>query len=336
LDKLTNMRAFTKVVSHGSFSKAAREMGLSRAAVSKYVIDLEIDLGVQLLNRTTQSAIPTEVGQRYYERCLAILADIEDAESLTSQFQVETRGVLRINAPMSFGTMYLGRTIAQFIAQHPKLQVHFILSDEHLDTAQEGFDVTIRLSDVLPSNLIARKIAPVPRVMCASPDYLDQAGLPEHPRDLRNHTCLSYGYLSTGLQWKLTGEDGEHWIQVPWVLCSNNGEVLRDAALEGRGIALLPTFIVEQQLQDGSLRAVLTTYQAPEMSIYALYPPTRYVPVKLRVFIDFLVNRLAQWPGTPVVQGRMQTTSPDSGGSTDNVDTRIRPAGSARTRNTDS
>lgn len=294
MDKLRNMRAFTKVVNRGSFSEAAREMRLSRSAVSKYVIDLEIELGVQLLNRTTQSATPTEVGQRYFERCTAILAEIDDAELSVSQFQVEARGVLRVNAPMSFGTIYLGPLISAFMELHPELQVNLVLSDEHLNTVQEGFDVTIRLTDAPPPNLIARKIAPAPRILCASPRYLESAGTPEHPKDLRNHKCLSYGYLATGLQWKLTGDGTDHWIPVVWSLCCNNGEVLRDAAVGGRGITLLPTFIVRRQLEDGSLTEILQNYRAPEMSIFALYPPARYVPVKLRVFIDFLVAHLAQ------------------------------------------
>jgi len=293
LDKLTNMRAFTKVVSRGSFSEAAREMRLSRSAVSKYVIDLEAELGVQLLNRTTHSVAPTDAGQRYYERCLAVLADVEDAELSLSQLQVEARGVLRINAPMSFGTLHIGRAVADFMGRHPALRIDLVLSDQPLDTVQEGFDVTVRLTDAPPPNLIARKIMAAPRVLCASPAYLERAGVPEHPRALRDHLCLNYGHLATGPQWKLTGPDGDHWIQAPWSLCSNNGEVLRDAALAGRGIVLLPTFIVGPYLEDGSLRAVLADYRSPEMSVYALYPPTRYIPFKLRAFIDFLVERLA-------------------------------------------
>lgn len=302
MDKLTNMKAFTRVVNHGSFSEAARELRLSRSAVSKYVIDLEIELGVQLLNRTTQSATPTEVGHRYYERCLVILAEIEDAETSVSQFQVEARGLLRVNAPMSFGTMFLGRLMGQFMAHHPDLQIELVLSDQQLDTVQEGFDVTIRLAETPPPNLVTREIAPAPRVICASPDYLKQAGIPQHPRDLRNHACLNYGYLATGSQWKLTGKDGDHWVPVTWCLCSNNGEVLRDVALEGRGIVLLPTFIVESCLRDGTLQEVLNDYRAPEMSIHALFPPARYTPYKLRVFIDFLVEALSECfvpPSTP-------------------------------------
>ena len=296
MDKLTSMRAFTKVVSHGSFSEAAREMRISRSAVSKYIIELEAELGVQLLNRTTRSASPTDNGRLYYDRCVAILAEIEDAERAASQLQAEPRGLLRVNAPMSFGTLHLGCAVAEFMARYPKLQIELMLSDQQLDTVQEGFDVTIRIADLPASALIARKIVPARRVLCASPEYLERAGTPRHPRELRDHACLSYGHLATGMQWKLSGKDGDHWLQVPWTLCTNNAEVLRDAAVAGHGIALLPTFIAWCQLHDGSLRPILTQYRAPELSVFALYPPTRYVPLKLRAFIDFLVERFGDKP----------------------------------------
>ncbi|UPK30713.1 LysR family transcriptional regulator [Bradyrhizobium sp. 195] len=299
MDKLTNMKAFIKVVDRGSLSEAARELRLSRSAVSKYVIDLEVELGVQPLNRNTQNATPTKVGHRYYERCIAILAEIDDAERSLSQFQVEARGVLRVNAPMSFGTKFLGRMIAQFMARNPSLQVELILSDQQLDTVQEGFDVTIRLTDTPPANVVARQIASAPRAICASPDYLEKAGIPKRPKDLRTHQCLNYGYLATGSQWKLAGKDGDHWIPVEWNLSSNNGEILRDAALEGRGIALLPNFIVQTCLHDGSLKEVLADYRAPEMSVYAMFPPARYMPFKLRAFTEFLVNSLSASAANP-------------------------------------
>lgn len=294
MDKLSSMRAFAKVVAHGSFSAAARELRLSRSAVSKHVIDLERELGVQLLNRTTRSASPTENGQLYYDRCIAILAEMEEADLAVSRLHAEPRGVLRVNAPMSFGTLHLGRAVAEFMQRHAELQIQLVLSDEQLDTVQEGFDITLRIADLATSSLIARKIVPIQRVLCASPAYLKRRGVPRHPGDLRQHDCLTYGYLATGNQWKLIGADGDHWIQVPWKLCTNNAEVLRDAAVSGQGIALLPTFIASGELKQGKLRAVLAGYHAPELALYALYPPTRYLSVKVRLFIDFLVERLGQ------------------------------------------
>jgi DNA-binding transcriptional LysR family regulator len=296
MDKLTSIRAFTRVVQHGNFAAAARELRLSRSAVSKYVIELERELGAQLLVRTTRSASPTENGQAYYERCIAILADLEEADRAVASLQSEPRGLLRINAPMSFGTLHLGRAVADFMEKYPELQIQLVLSDQQIDPVQEGFDVTLRIADLPSSSLIARKIAPAARVVCAAPSYLARRGLPKHPSELRDHDCLTYGYLATGNQWKLTGPDGDHWIQIPWTLCSNNGEVLRDAVVKGRGIALLPTFIVGADLQEGSLRSVLTDYRAPEISVYAIYPQTRHLSVKVRVFIDFLIERLGGRP----------------------------------------
>jgi DNA-binding transcriptional LysR family regulator len=296
MDKLISMRAFTKVVDHGSFSEAARDMRLSRSAISKYVIDLEAELGVQLVNRTTRSASPTDNGRLYYERCVAILADIKEADLTVSHLQVTPRGTLKVNAPMSFATLHLGKAIAAFMERYPELDIQLILSDQQVDTVQEGFDVTIRIANVADSSLIVRKIAPAPRVLCASPAYLKRRGTPKHPNDLRSHDCLLYGYLGTGLQWNLTGKDGDHWLRVSAKLCTNNAEVLCDAAASGRGIALLPTFIAGPSLRSGKLRSILAQYQAPALSVCALYPPTRHLSMKVRVFIDFLLERFGGKP----------------------------------------
>src|SRR5215471_9585898 len=302
MDKLASIRAFTRVVQHRSFAVAARELRVSRSVVSKHVIELEQELGAQLLSRTTRSVTPTENGQAYYERCRAILSDLEEADLAVSRAQAEPRGLLRINAPMSFGTLHLGRAIADFMEKFPQLQIQLILSDQLIDPVQEGFDVTLRIADLPSSNLIARKIVPAKRVVCASPSYLERRGTPQHPNDLRQHDCLSYGHLATGSQWKLTGPDGDHWIPVPWVLCTNNAEILRDAAVRGRGIALLPTFIAGADLQQGTLSSILADYKAPETSLYAIYPPNRHLSAKVRVFIDFLVERLGQRPYWDLVE----------------------------------
>jgi DNA-binding transcriptional LysR family regulator len=302
MDKLTGIRAFTKVVEHGGFAAAARELRLSRSAVSKHVIELEQELGVQLLARTTRSVTPTENGQAYYERCRAILSDLEEADLAVTRLQSEPRGLLRVNAPMSFGTLHLGRAVADFMERYPQVQIQLVLSDQLIDPVQEGFDITLRIADLPSSSLIARRIAPALRVVCAAPAYLERRGTPKHPDDLRSHDCLAYGHLATGNQWKLTGADGDHWIAIPWTLCTNNAEVLRDAAVCGRGIALLPTFIAGADLQEGRLQTVLPDYKAPEISIYAIYPQTRHLSVKVRLFIDFLVARFGGRPHWDLVE----------------------------------
>ncbi|MGV7212329.1 LysR substrate-binding domain-containing protein [Bradyrhizobium sp. UFLA05-112] len=291
MDKLAGLRAFAKVVELGSFSEAGRALRLSRSAVSKYVGELEDELGVQLLNRTTRRVSPTENGQAYFERVLGIIGELEAADHAVTQSQATPRGLLRVNAPMSFGTLRLGPAIAEFMQRYPELRIQLVLSDENVDPLQDGLDVTLRIADLESSSLIARKIAPIARVICASPDYFRSHGVPSHPNDLRDHNCLTYGFLSTGNQWKLSGKDGDHWIQPSWTLCVNNAEVLRDAAVAGRGIALLPVFIGEDALQTGRLRTCLDDYHAPPLTLYALYPPTRHLALKVRLFIDFLVER---------------------------------------------
>ncbi|WP_398479182.1 LysR family transcriptional regulator [Tardiphaga sp.] len=296
MDKLDSLRAFVKVVELGSFSEAGRQLRLSRSAISKYVGELEESLGVQLLNRTTRHASPTESGQTYFERAMTILADIDAADQAVAQAQSSPRGLLRVNAPMSFGTLQLGPAVADFMAECPELQIQLVLSDDQVDPMQGGFDVTLRIADLESSSLIARKIVAIDRAVCASPDYLKEHGAPKLPEDLRKHALLTYGFLLTGNQWKLTGKDGDHWIQPSWTLCVNNAEVLCDAAVKGRGIALLPTFIAGNALRDGRLQRVLKPYKAPPLTLYAIYPPTRHLAVKVRLFIDFLVARFS---GTP-------------------------------------
>jgi len=194
---------------------------------------------------------------------------------------------------MSFGTLHLGPALADFMEKYSELQIQLTLSDEQIDAVQEGFDVTLRVAELASSSLIARRLLGVERVFCASPAYIERRGAPEHPRDLRNHDCLSYGFLATGNQWKLTGPDGEHLVSVLWRLCANNAQVLSEAALKGRGIALLPNFIAGTALEAGALVPVLPNYHAPEIALYAIYPPTRHLSSKVRLFIDFLVARFS-------------------------------------------
>lgn len=293
MDKLASLRAFVKVVELGSFSEAGRKLRLSRSAVSKYIADLERNLGVQLIHRTTRRVSPTENGQIYFERTLSVLAELDAADQAVAHLQSKPRGLLRVNAPMSFGTIRLGPMIADFMAQYPDLQVQLVLSDEHVDPVQGGLDVTLRIAELDSSSLIARKLIAVDRVVCASPGYFKKNGKPKHPDDLRQHNCLTYGFLSTGNQWKLTGPDGaDHWIAPPWTLCANNAEVLRDAAVKGRGIAVLPVFLAGNELKSGALVPCLGDYKTPPLMLYAIYPPTRHLSVKVRLFIDFLIERI--------------------------------------------
>ena len=297
MDKLTGLRAFVSVVEHRGFAEAGRALRLSRSAVSKHVGDLERELGVQLLSRTTRRVTPTDLGQLYFERVSVVLADLDDADRVAMEQQAVPSGLLRVNAPMSFGTMVLGPIIARFMVAHPQIRVQVSLSDQAVDPVQDGLDVTLRIADLPSSSMIARRIVPIARLVCASPAYLQQHGTPMHPRDLRDHATLAYGYLSTGNQWKLSGDDGDHWVDPPWALCTNNAELLRDAAIAGRGLALLPIFIAREALRDGRLVSVLAAFTAPPLTLHAIYPPTKHLPAKTRALIDFLIAALAPRDG---------------------------------------
>ncbi|MBD1869313.1 LysR family transcriptional regulator [Leptolyngbya sp. FACHB-541] len=289
MDKFDGIRAFTQVVVSGGFAAAARDMGLSRSAVNKLVIALENDLGVQLLHRSTRVVTPTETGLAFYERCVEILASLEEAERSLTQLQKEPKGRLRINAPMSFGIMHLSPALANFLVQYPDLQVELTLSDRFVDPIEEGFDITVRIAKPQASaSLIVHTLAPAQRVLCASPTYLEAHNIPTHPNELRHHSCLHYGQLAFENQWTLIGPDGEHTFSVKGTLCSNNGEVLRDAAVRGLGITLLPRFIVEPELQQGKLQVVLPDYHPTELSIYVIYPVNRHLSTKVRLLVDFL------------------------------------------------
>lgn len=297
MDKFESIRAFIQVVEHAGFAAAARSMNVSRSAVNKLVINLENDLGIQLLNRTTRRVNPTETGLAFYERCTRIMADLEEAELSISQLHDEPRGNLRVNAPMSFGVLYLSKNVAEFAARYPDLRVQLTLDDRLVDPIEEGYDVNIRIADPKKSSsLINQYIAPMHYVLCASPAYLKRHGNPTCPDDLRHHSCLHYGYLSTGNQWKLVGEDEEYAIPIHGAMCSNNGEVLCDAAVNSLGIALLPEFIACNALQRGQLEALLPTYQLPDLSVFAVYPVNRHLSVKVKMFVEFLLEHFGQTP----------------------------------------
>lgn len=297
MDKLDAMNAFAKVVAAGSYAEAARRLGLTRSAVSKAVMELEQLLGARLLDRTTRRVTPTEAGLAYYERCVSILADVEETEIQISRLHDEPRGVLKINAPMSFGTLYLGAAVADFMARYPDLRIELTLNDRFIDPLEEGVDVTVRIGVLADSSLIARRLAPARRALVASPAYLARAGEPRTPRDLAGHRCLVYGHMAAAHRWQLVDGGKEDTVQIASNLCSNNGEVLRTSALAGNGIANLPTFLVGPDVAAGRLQAVLGHNPPTELGIFALYAPNRYLAAKTRVFIDFLVARFGEEPG---------------------------------------
>lgn len=292
MDKLESMRAFTQVIEAGGFAAAARRMDLSRSAVNKLVINLEEHLQTQLLHRTTRKVSPTDAGRAYYDRCLAILADLEEAELALTRLQQEPRGSLRINAPMTFGTLYLAPLIVEFMTLYPELRVELVLNDRRIDPVEEGFDITVRIAAKPPgSGLIDHRLAPCPLVLCAAPAYLQRRGTPDHPNELKDHACLHYGHRAQDNSWTLVG-DAPHTIAIHGPLCCNNGEVLRTAAIAGLGVVMLPKFMVERDLESDRLNPILIDYPPPAINIYALYPVNRHLSAKVTRLVEFLAERI--------------------------------------------
>jgi len=296
VDKLNSMNLFVEVVNGGGFTAAAEKIGLSRAQVSKAVMQLEAHLGARLLNRTTRRVSLTEIGRIYYERCKAILHDIDGVEDIAREQSSKPHGRLTLSAPTSFGMLHMNEVITQFIKQYPQVQISLSLADRFIDVVSEGFDLVIRIAALEDSSLIARKIAPCKRVFCASPDYLHREGIPQVPQDLGIHHCLIYSNDLKPGTWVLHGPHGTEFIKVNGPLCADNGDILKSAAIAGLGITLLPTFIVGADLRAGRLQQVLSNYCPPEISIYAVFPSRRYLSAKVRTFVDFLSDYFGDKP----------------------------------------
>ncbi|NJL00175.1 MAG: LysR family transcriptional regulator [Spirulinaceae cyanobacterium SM2_1_0] len=297
MDKFESLRAFTHVVERGSFAAAARHLELSRSAVNKLVAKLETELGVQLLQRTTRCVSPTESGRAFYARSVEILAALAEAERAVSQLQAEPKGMLRINAPMTFGSQFLAAAIARFAVQYPDLRLELTLNDRLVDPIEEGFDLTVRIATPPTSPaLIVQRLAPIERVLCAAPSYLQAQGTPQYPSELRDRPCLHYGYLTSGNQWQLVGPTGEQAVTIHSTFCSNNGEALREAAIRGLGITLLPNFMVAQALSRGELAIVLPKYQPPLIWLCLLYPSHHHLSAKVRLLTEFLQAQFGDRP----------------------------------------
>ncbi len=295
MDKLESMRAFTEVVNHGGFAAAGRQMGRSRSVVNKLVAQLEADLDVQLLQRTTRMVSLTDMGRAYYSRCVDILAEVAAADVAVSQLRDQPKGSLRINAPMSFGTLHLAAAIAQFMRQYPDIQVQITLSDRFIDLIEEGFDVTLRIAETLDETLVTKTLAPIHRVICASPSYLEKHGTPAHPDELIQHECLKYGHIATNSQWQLKDPRGKLLnVKLRCKGYSNNGEVLKAQALASVGITLLPTFILGEALQTGQLIPILTDYCPASLFAYLGYATNRHLSTKVRLLTAFLQDWFAR------------------------------------------
>lgn len=296
MDMLKSLRAFEAVVAAGGFAAAAREMGLSRAVVNHQVQQLESHLGQQLLTRSTRKVTPTEAGSAFYERTRQVVADLDNAVAELTDAGGSVRGSLRINAPMTFGTRYLAPAIARFCADFPDVRCEVTLSDRFVNLIEEGFDVTLRIGQAeYLTSVVTEIVGAADRVLCASPSFIKAHSLHE-PTDLSSVRCLHYGLQQTGQRWHLEGPDGETAVRVNCVMWSNNGEILKAAALQDQGVVMLPTFIVGEALQDGRLQRILPGYAMPPVDIFLMYPRHRHLTRKVRVFVDFLKQQFEHSP----------------------------------------
>lgn len=293
MDRFLEMQAFSAVVDAGSFIKAADALGLSKAAVSRYVGELEARLGVRLLHRTTRRLSLTEEGEVFHARCRELLSGVEEAEAELSTRSGAARGLLRVNAPVTFGIIHLAPLWSAFRELYPQVRIDLTLSDRVVDLIEEGYDVAIRIATLPASTLISKRLASTRIALCASPVYLKAHGAPRHPADLAKHTVIAYSYWSTGDEWNFDGPDGRVSVRVNPYMHTNSGDTCRAMALAHQGIVLQPTFLVGEDLAAGTLVELMPEFRSVTLDIYAIYPTRKHVPPKVRVLIDFLAQRFS-------------------------------------------
>lgn len=306
MDKFQEMRVFAGVADAGSFVAAADALGMSKAAVSRHVSDLEQRLGARLMQRTTRRLSLTGEGEVFLARCRDILASVEESEAEISTRAASASGLLKISVPVSFGTRHLAPLWSDFLAAHPRLTLDVHLGDRAVDLVEEGFDLAVRIARLPDSSLVSRKLASTRLVLCAAPSYLKRRGKPRHPDDLATHDVIGYSLFSTPGQWLLEGPQGLVTVRTRPRLWTNNGDASVAAAVRGAGIDLQPTFLIAGELADGRLVEVLPDYRAAELGIYALYPTRKFVLPKVRALVEYLSAAFAKpsWVGAKAGRAR--------------------------------
>ena len=289
MDKVMGMRVFSAVATNRSFSDAAKKLSISKAMVSKHVQNLENSLGVRLFNRTTRKLNLTDVGSTYYAKVNSILADIDETESLISQINSEPKGKLKIVAQPSFGAFHLSRALSLYLKKYNDVTAHIELSQRIPDLVEEGIDLAFHVGALNDSMYISRRIASARRVICASPEYIEENGMPKKPEDLSNHNCLIYMPHDDIGKWEFYEKGRRKKIKVSGDIQCNSGDALRIASIQGCGIAQLPTYMIGLDIQAGRLRALLEDFEPEKQPIYAIYNH-RNVSAKIKTFIDFIYD----------------------------------------------
>jgi len=297
MDKLSCMHAYVVVVEAKGFSSAARKTGLSKALLSKYVAQLENQLDVRLLMRTTRKVTPTTVGQAYYERCLPLLNELQELENAVQDTHHKPVGEIRISAPSSFAEIHLMAVVSAFCKQYPEVKINLIMTDRRVDIVEEGIDLALRIADMPDSSLVARRLAPIHVLACATPTYLQLHGEPDHPQALQQHRCIIDNNFSDSRRWGFDDKGSFISIEVPDTLQVNSARAVRELVLADNGIALCPAFTVHDDIRTGKLKVVLPSYGIKTFGLYAVYAHRRHLSSKVRLFIDALVEHFGPEPG---------------------------------------
>jgi len=293
MTEIEDLRSLVEVVESGSFNRAATRLGVSKSIVSRRIARLEADLGIRLLRRTTRGVSPTEAGLEFKARSERILAELEEAREAIAQQENGVAGRLRLSVPLSFGVHHMGPVVADLARQHPRLEMDISYSDRIVDLIGEGFDAAVRIGRLRDSSLVARRIAPIRTILVASPDYLDRRGRPKTPGDLVAHDCLIYTGRA-GADWHFRAGSRRISVRPGGRMRADSGDAIVQWALEGLGIAEVPTFIVAHHIDSGRLVPLLTDYALPEHGLYVVRPPGAYVPRKVRVLIDTLLAHFSE------------------------------------------
>jgi DNA-binding transcriptional LysR family regulator len=294
MDRYAAMLAFVRVVEAGSFARGAQRLRVSTSSASRLVAELEQHLGARLLNRTTRKLSLTEGGQAFYERCVQLLAELDEAEKLAGAAATSPAGTLRLTCPHNIAAGRVAPAIAGFVAKHPRMRFDVTVSDHNVDLVEEGYDLAIRIGGVGAERLVARKLGGVPLVLAAAPAYLQAHGRPQQPADLATHRALTYAYSPAPRLWRLRdASGGDHEVRIDGPLHANSGELLAAAAASGLGIVFEPEFTLAAALASGTLERVLPSHSAPQLDIWAVYPSRRHLSAKVRLFVDHLIDCFA-------------------------------------------
>lgn len=296
------MRLFVRVVETESFTAVARETGQGQPSISKSIGRLEEHLGVRLLNRTTRTLSLTDDGHGYYQHCRRILDDLDEAEAQMGRRRSTPSGLVRLGTPVVFGRLHVVPRLKRFLELYPQVSVELIMGDRFADLVEEAIDLSVRIGNLADAALVGRRVGTTTRLTVATPDYFARNGVPQHPNDLAEHNCLVYTPSSTFDEWHFEGPDGPIRVKVKGNFRANNSEALREAVLEGIGIAVVPTWLLRCQDEQGLLRCVLKDYEPRRLPIQLVYPSRRHVPAKVRVLADFLTQEFQADP--LIAQGR--------------------------------